>query len=77
MTIRFAVFRLEYKTHKVKETSDGSDIEHEYTLTFKDGLGNTLKVKADEEDFESYEPGAPLLWEMVLRQQTLEEAQKQ
>lgn len=75
MTIRFGVFKLQHKTHKVKEKDD--EVVDEYKLVFKDDLGNTLKVKADADDFDRYEPETPLEWKMTVYQSRLDETAEQ
>lgn len=69
--MRFAVFRLSYKVHKIQESKDID--EHTYTLTFKDGIGNKLEARGTEQDFEGYDVGDALKWDLIIRQKTLEE----
>lgn len=67
--MRFDVFKLVYKTSK--EIMDDEAVKYIYRLVYKDGLGNKLNVRGDEEDWRDIEIGEPLLWDRVIRQTNL------
>jgi len=71
--VRFGVFSLVYKVKK--SVVDGEAEKTLYRLVYRDEVGNRLQVVGDEDDFADVELGAPLLWERVTRQRTLEEAE--
>ncbi len=71
--MRFGIFSLAYKVKK--SVVDGEAEKTMYRLVYGDEVGNRLQVVGDEVDFDAVELGEPLLWEKVIRQRTLEEAE--
>ena len=69
--MRFGVFELASKRHSVKEVKE--ELVDTFVLRFRDGLGNVLEVAGTEDDFDTYEPGDILRWQMVFKQSTLDE----
>jgi hypothetical protein len=71
--VRFGVFSLAYKVRK--SVVDGEAEKTMYRLVYRDEMGNRLQVVGDGADFDAATLGEPLLWEKVIRQRTLEEAE--